>query len=197
VLDELNAKRLEVLGTDSELVERTLYPLLPVIGPRHGAAVGRVMAAARSGDWHLLDDGRAEAGGVVLAADEFRLTARARLGHELAEEGDVLVAIDTQLTPELEAEGLAREVAHRLQGLRRTAGYKVSDRITVILAGDVRLLERVEPHRAWLAAETLATSLRTVAAGDEAAAVAEADASEELTLDGGRLRLAVRRTTAG
>ena len=57
VLDELNAKSLEVLTDESELVERTLYPLLPVIGPRHGADVGAVMAGARSGDWQLLDDG--------------------------------------------------------------------------------------------------------------------------------------------
>jgi isoleucyl-tRNA synthetase len=62
ILEELNAKALEVLTDASELVERHLYPLLPVIGPRHGADVGRIMAAVRSGDWRVLDDGGAEAG---------------------------------------------------------------------------------------------------------------------------------------
>ena len=90
-------KALEVLTDESGMVERTLYPLLPVIGPRHGKAVGAVMAGARSGEWQLLDDGRVEVGGVTLAADEFQLTARARPGHEVAEEGDLLVALDTQL----------------------------------------------------------------------------------------------------
>jgi isoleucyl-tRNA synthetase len=189
VLEELNAKALEVITDESEMVERSLYPLLPVIGPRRGAAVGPVMAGARSGDWHLRDDGRVEVGGVVLEPDEFQLTARARPGHEVAEEGGLLVALDTQLTPELEAEGLAREVGHRLQNLRKAAGYEISDRIVAAVGGDDRLVARLAPHRDWLAAETLAVELE-VGAG---AALPEADRSEEIDLEGEHLRLAVRR----
>ena len=85
----------ELIGDESEMVERSLYPLLPIIGPRHGKAVGAIMAGARSGEWQLRDDGTVEVGGVVLQPDEFELTARARPGHEVAEEGDLLVALDT------------------------------------------------------------------------------------------------------
>ena len=92
-----------------------------------------------------------EAGGVTLAADEFQLTARARPGHEVAEEGDLLVALDTQLTPELEAEGLAREVAHRLQSMRKAAGFEISDRIEVSIGGDAGRVARLGPYRDWLA----------------------------------------------
>ncbi|MGH2489437.1 MAG: class I tRNA ligase family protein, partial [Candidatus Limnocylindria bacterium] len=95
VRDELNVKELELITDDASLVERTLYPLLPVIGPRHGKDVAKIMAAARSGDWQLTDDGSAVAGGVRLAADEFELKARARPGDEVAEGGDVLIALDT------------------------------------------------------------------------------------------------------
>jgi isoleucyl-tRNA synthetase len=189
ITEELNAKSLEVLSDASEMVERSLYPLLPVIGPRRGAAVGPVMAGARSGDWRLLDDGRVEVGGVVLEPDEFQLTARARPGHEVAEEGDLLVALDTQLTPELEAEGLAREVGHRLQNLRKAAGYEISDRIVAAVSGDDGLLARLAPHRDWLAAETLAVRLEI---GVDAA-LPEPDRSEEAELGGVRLALAVRR----
>ena len=189
VLEELNAHALEVLDDESELVERTLYPLLPIIGPRHGAAVGAVMAGARSGDWRLLDDGRAEVGGVVLEPDAFQLTARARLGLEVAEDGDLLVALDTRLTPELEAEGLAREVAHRLQNMRKAAGYEVADRIVVAIAGAEVPVGRLLAHRDWLAEETLATTMEI---GD-GAALADADLAEEMEVDGGALRLAVRR----
>jgi isoleucyl-tRNA synthetase len=193
VLEELNAKQLEVLSTDSELVERTLYPLLPVIGPRRGEAVGRVMAAVRSGDWRLLDDGRAEAGGVTLEADEFELTARARQGHEVVAEGDLVVALETELDDALRAEGLAREVAHRLQGLRKSAGYDLSDRIEASVGGDEAAVGRLTPHRDWLAGEVLATDLAL--APD--AALDGADAEESATLDGVRLSLAVRRTSGG
>jgi len=189
LLEELNAKSLELLTDASELVERSLYPLLPVVGPRHGSSVGAIMAGARSGEWRLLPDGGAEVGGLRLEPDEFQLTARARPGHEVAEEGDLLVALDTQLTPGLAAEGVAREVGHRLQGLRKAAGLEVSDRIVARVAGDAALVEQLATHRDWLAAETLAVELTL---GPEI----EADpalTTDELVLGEGRLRLAVRR----
>jgi isoleucyl-tRNA synthetase len=190
VLDELNVKALDVLTDESGMVERTLYPLLPVVGPRHGKAVGAVMAGARSGDWQLLDDGRVMVGGVTLAADEFQLTARARPGHEVAEEGDLLVALDTQLTPELEAEGLAREVAHRLQTMRKAAGYEISDRIEVSIGGDAGAVVELGAFRDWLAAEVLAVTLRL---GDGEGSVPDPDQAESLEADGRRLDLALRR----
>ena len=189
VLEELNVKGLAVLDDESELVERTLFPLLPVIGPRRGSEVGAIMAGARSGNWRVLDDGRVEVAGITLAPDEFQLTARARSGHEVAKEGDVLVALDTELTPELQAEGLAREVAHRLQNLRKAAGYEISDRIVAAIGGDAGAVERLRPFRDWLAEEVLAIEL----ALEPDAALDDADRREEASLDGAGLRLAVRR----
>jgi isoleucyl-tRNA synthetase len=189
ILDELNAKELEVLSSESELVERALYPLLPVIGPRHGSDVGRVMAGVRAGDWRVRDDGRAEVGGVTLEPDEFRLTARGRAGHEVADDGDLLVALDTTIDDALAAEGLAREVAHHLQGMRKAAGYEIADRIEIAVETDEETAARLEAHRSWLAAETLATDLRI---GPDAA-MTEADRSEGVELSGARLTLEIRR----
>ena len=189
VTDELNVRALELIGDESEMVERRLYPLLPIVGPRHGSAVGAIMAGARSGGWTLGDDGTVEVGGVVLQPDEFELTARARPRHEVAEEGDLLVALDTGLDDELEAEGLAREVAHRLQALRRSAGYEISDRVRVSIGGDPSAIERLAPHRDWLADELLATELELASA----AALDDADQRESATLDGIALELAVAR----
>jgi isoleucyl-tRNA synthetase len=189
VLEELNVRALAVLDDESEMVERTLFPLLPVIGPRRGSEVGAIMAGARSGNWRALDDGRVEVAGITLAPDEFQLTARARPGHEVAEEGDVLVALDTELTPELEAEGLAREVAHRLQNLRKAAGYEISDRIAAAVGGDAAAVERLRPFRDWLADEVLAVELAL--APD--AGLDGADRSERAELYGATLELFVRR----
>jgi isoleucyl-tRNA synthetase len=189
VREELNVKAVELISDDSALVERTLYPLLPVIGPRHGADVGRIMAAVRSGDWTLTDDGGAVAGGVRLAADAFTLSARARPGHEIADEGDLLVALDTEISDQLAAEGLAREVAHRLQNLRKTAGLEISDRIEVAITAPAEVAERLRPSEPWLAAETLALS---VTIGPDAE-LADALANEAADLDGVALVLALRR----
>jgi isoleucyl-tRNA synthetase len=189
IVEELNVRVVELIPDESDMVERTLYPLLPVIGPRHGAAVGAVMAGARGGEWRLHDDGTASVGGVILQADEFELTARARPGHEVAEEGDLLVALDTALDADLEAEGLARELAHRLQAMRKAAGYEISDRVRVAVAGEAATLDRLEPHRDWLRGELLATS---VDLGPDAS-LDDADRRETVELDGARLELAVAR----
>jgi isoleucyl-tRNA synthetase len=189
VLDELNVRLLELIPDESEMVERTLYPLLPVLGPRHGRAVGAVMAGARSGDWALQPDGTVAVGGVTLQADEFELTARARPGQEVAEDGDLLVALDTEIDEELASEGLAREVAHRLQAMRKGAGYEISDRIRVAVAADETTDGRLAPHRDWLAAEVLAEEL--VMAPD--AALTDADLRESMDVDGAALTLEIGR----
>jgi isoleucyl-tRNA synthetase len=189
VLEELNVKALVVLDDESALVERTLFPLLPVIGPRRGNEVGAIMAGARSGAWRMLDDGRVDVAGITLAPDEFQLTARARPGHEVAEEGDVLVALDTELSPELEAEGMAREVAHRLQNLRKAAGYEISDRVEAAIGGEAAVVERLRPFEGWLADEVLATRLEL----GPAAELRDADRSEEASVDGASLKLGIRR----
>ena len=187
IREELNVREIELIPDESELVERTLYPLLPVVGPRHGTSVGAIMAGVRSGDWRVHDDGTATVGEVILQPDEFQLTARARPGHEVAEDGDLLVALDTTLDDELAAEGMAREVAHRLQAMRKAAGYEISDRVRAAIAGDPAAVERLQPHRAWLADELLASSLEL---GPEAA-ITDPDAEETVDLDGATLRLSV------
>jgi len=189
IREELNVRDIELIPDESEMVERTLYPLLPVIGPRHGAGVGAIMAGVRSGDWRVNDDGTATVGNASLQADEFQLTARARPGHEVAEDGDLLVALDTTLDDELAAEGLAREVAHRLQAMRKAAGYEINDRVRVAIAGDPAWVTQLEPHRAWLSDELLASALEL---GPDAK-VDGADGEESVELDGTSLRLAVAR----
>ena len=126
---------------------------------------------------------------MTLQPDEFQLTARARPGHEVAEDGDLLVALDTTVDDELAAEGLAREVAHRLQAMRKAAGYEISDRVRAAIAGDAGAIAALVDHRAWLADELLATSVEV--APD--ASLDDADAAETIDLDGVVVRLSLAR----
>jgi isoleucyl-tRNA synthetase len=189
VLDELNVRGLELIGDESEMVERSLYPLLPVVGPRHGSAVGAIMAGARSGEWQLRDDGTVEVGGVGLQPDEFELTARAKPGHEVAEEGDLLVALDIELDDALVAAGFAREIAHRLQALRREAGFDISDRIRYAIRLTAEAEARLSPHLEWLQDEVLATDGTLGLDAD----LPEAAARAKVELDGETVELAVAR----
>jgi isoleucyl-tRNA synthetase len=77
----------------------------------------------------------------------------------VAEEVGYVVAVDTQLTPELQAEGVAREVVHRLQTMRRDAGFDIADRIYTHYRGDAGLEAVMEQYAPYIRQETLSLEL--------------------------------------
>ena len=80
--------------------------------------------------------------------------------------GGGFVVLDTTITPELEAEGTARDVIRSVQQARRDAGLQVTDRMRLSVTADARTMQAVEAHRDLIMAETLATEL-DVAEGAE------------------------------
>jgi isoleucyl-tRNA synthetase len=107
----------------------------------------------------------------------------------VAEDGDLLVALDTALDPSLEAEGLAREVAHRLQAMRREAGLEISDRVRVAIGCDDETARTLDRHREWLAGELLATEVTIGAPG----ALRDPLATDTLEVGGASLDLSLAR----
>ena len=85
---------------------------------------------------------------VELGPDSYEVAVEDQPGFSVVEEGGAMVALDTRLTPELEQEGLARELVHRLQGVRREAGLTISDWVTITLdTSDADLAAVVEQSR--------------------------------------------------
>ncbi|MHB8460332.1 MAG: isoleucine--tRNA ligase [Candidatus Limnocylindrales bacterium] len=153
IADEVNVKRIEPIEDGSALVDRRVKPLLPRIGRRLGATIPAVMAAARTGDVEFVADGSVRLAGVTLAPDEVEIQAVPRPGTAVADDDGLVVVIDTELTPELIAEGDARELQRAIQDLRKDAELALTDRIELWLDG---VASAVVPHLAAVAAETLA-----------------------------------------
>jgi len=108
-------------------------------------------------------------------------------GHALAEDdAGFAAAIDTRLTPELEEEGLARELVHRIQNLRKAAGLEISDRIVAYYDGWDRLSSVFTTHGDYVRDETLADHLVSGTAPDGAT-------SETAKIEGNEVTLAVRK----
>ena len=182
---EVNVKAVEVIGDESELVERRVKPLLPVIGRRLGPAVPAVMTAAREGRFEIHADGSVTLGGVTLGPDEVEILASPRPGTAVAADEGLVVVIDTELTPELRAEGDARELGRAIQDLRREAALELDDRIDLWVDG---LAEPVARHLEAIGSETLAEA---VVAGSPPDGVAQARSTVQL--DGGVASIALRR----
>ncbi len=131
VKDEVNVKSIELIGDESELVDRRVKPLLPKIGKKLGSAIPAVMAAARENRFEIQPDGSVLMGGVTLAADEVEILATPRPGTVVAHDEGLVVVIDTELTPELRAEGDARELQRAIQDARKEAGVELDDKVKV------------------------------------------------------------------
>jgi isoleucyl-tRNA synthetase len=181
--DEVNVKSVELIGDESDLVERRVKPLLPRIGKKLGAAIPAVMAAVRAGNFEIHPDGSVTLAGITLAPDEVEILASPRPGTAVAHDEGLVVVIDTTLTPELRAEGDARELQRAIQDLRREAELALDDRIEVWLDP---LPDAIEPFLGAVAAETLADR---IAAGPAPAGLP----APSVELDGGPVRLALRR----
>jgi isoleucyl-tRNA synthetase len=172
VQEELNVKQLTLVSDASELVTYHLLPDNQLLGPRFGKRFPALRAALATQDplatvQRLRGDGalRLDLDGeeVELTEGEVRVNEEAREGLAVASERDVTVAVDTALTPELVAEGLAREAIRRIQNSRKTAGFRLDDRIVTAYRAEGELAEAIAAWREIIAAETLSVEF---AAGD-------------------------------
>ncbi|MBI4338542.1 MAG: class I tRNA ligase family protein, partial [Chloroflexi bacterium] len=191
VLDELNIKEVASLDSEGDVVEFSLRPNLPLLGPKYGNQVGRVRqalgkadpaqvaAAVRSSSPVALD-------GFTLLPEEVLVDAKEKPGYAVALEVGYVVAVDTRITPELAGEGMARELVHRVQNMRRSAGFDIADRITLWYEGGAEVERVMLKHADYIKAETLTVDLHP--GPPEAGAY-----TEEQTIDGAKVRLGVRR----
>jgi isoleucyl-tRNA synthetase len=161
VADEVNVKDV-VLTTDVAAHGRFEIAVnARACGPRLGGDTQKVIRAVKAGEWEQAADGTVTAGGITLLAGEFteRLVA-ADPEETLALPGSTgLVVLDTSVTPELAAEGAARDLVRVVQQARRDAGLDVSDRVTLVLDAPEPVLAAVRAHEAFVAGEVLATTV--------------------------------------
>jgi isoleucyl-tRNA synthetase len=163
--DEVNVKDVE-LSTDVARFGRfELTVNARACGPRLGGDTQKVIRAVKAGQWHSQPDGTVVAAGIELLPGEYseRLVPSGEAGADVAigalPGSTGLVVLDTEVTPELAAEGLAKDVVRLVQQARRDAGMNVSDRVAVTLDAPAAVLDAVRTHREFLAGEVLATSV--------------------------------------
>ena len=154
--DELNVKDVEFGPV--EATELRVKPNLPILGPKLGKELGPVRSALEAGEFEELDGGRLRVNGHELAPEEVLVERRGKEGWAVAGEDGLTVALDLALDPELELEGRARELIHRVNGMRKEAGLELTDRIVLTLPqAESDLLG----HAERIKEETLAVRIET------------------------------------
>ncbi|MDB4976241.1 MAG: isoleucyl-tRNA synthetase, partial [Myxococcaceae bacterium] len=168
ITGELNVKEVEVIADDSLLSKVTAKPNFRTLGKRLGPklkAVQARLASFSSEDVRRLEqEGSIELEGERLVSEDILLSRELSIAGAAESQRGLTVLLDTKVTPELHAEGLARELINRIQNLRKQADLDVSQRIRLVLACDGVLGEVADSEtlRELLARETLALSVERV-----------------------------------
>lgn len=189
IMEELNVKSVTFLEGDTDLVQYSLRPNLPVVGKQYGKQLPLLKKALAEADARAVAQAVAAGQGFSVQADgsSFDLTpesvlvdAKAPEGVAAAEDAGYLVAFDTALTPELLREGLARDLVRAIQEARKSAGFEVQDRIRLALDVEGEVLEAAQEWRDFIAGEVLAVDVSYEATEQAGSHVAEVEGGRVL-----------------
>jgi isoleucyl-tRNA synthetase len=166
--DELNVKEIHWAADRTQYVHHEVKPIFPKTGPRFGKRMPEVKKALDSGEGDALAAELERTGKVTvqladgpedLSAEEVEVRLVERAGTATQGDRELLVALETELTPGLVAEGLAREFVHWVQQERKKQDLDYADRIRVRFQAGPEMKDAVDAHRDWVAGETLAIEI--------------------------------------
>ena len=167
---EVNVKEIEYLDPDNTFISKKIKPNFVALGKKLGPKMKAVSAALakftqediakleKEGQYNLSIDSEP----VILQTSEVDITSEDIPGWTVAGKGSLTVALDVTITPELEAEGNAREFVNRIQKIRKDSGFELTDRIDVIVAAPNGMKDSLTTFNTYICAEILADKLEIV-----------------------------------
>jgi len=167
VLSEVNVKSIDLVEDDGTLLVKTIKPNFKTIGPKYGKQmkqIALIVGAFNQEDISNIEklglwEGNIENEKITLLKDDFEITAKDIPGWLVASDGDITVALDINISPELRAEGIAREIVNRIQNARKDSGLEVTDRIDVYLKSTENIESAIQENITYICAEVLADNL--------------------------------------
>jgi isoleucyl-tRNA synthetase len=164
VQDELNIKELSFVEDPGSLLTYKILPDNKLLGPKFGADFPKVRAALEEVDpdriANLVNNGEnvsleVEGMKIALTPEEILVQTEGAEGLSTVDGKLLTVAIDTEITPALRDEGLAREMVRRIQDFRKQADFDIADRIALVYQATPDLKKAIEAHRDYIMGETL------------------------------------------
>ncbi len=169
ILGEVNVKEVEYITDTTGVITKRIKPNFKTLGPKYGKQMKQISAAVATfsqadiarleaeGRWDMQIDGET----LPTELADFEITSEDMPGWLVAAEGKLTVALDVTITPELRAEGVARELVNRIQNLRKDSGFEVTDKVRVVIESQPEVDAAVAQYADYIAAQTLAVSVET------------------------------------
>lgn len=194
ILNEVNVKGIKYVSNEEGVLVKRVKPDFKKLGPKFGkimkllAAKITAMSQAdiiefeKNGEFAFDIDGT----NAVVTNEDVEIISEDIPGWLVANEGNLTVALDITVTDELKKEGYARELVNRIQNIRKSKDFDITDKILVKIASDTHTDEAVAEYKGYIAKQVLADSIEVVAeiAGDEAI---------ELDMDEFKLNIAIAK----
>jgi isoleucyl-tRNA synthetase len=202
ILNEVNVKEAEFISDTTGLITKKIKPNFKTLGKIYGkqmkeiaAAFGSlgqdvinaIQASEASGTGYVLN---LPSGDVTLNKGDYEISSEDMPGWLVATEGAMTIALDITITEQLKQEGVARELVNRIQNLRKSSGFDVTDKVDVVIFADGEDGEEINASLAnfaeYIGAQTLALSVN-------AAPLAEAGDAPEVEWNEGTIRIKVTK----
>lgn len=184
ITEEINVKTLEIVQDTKEIAESYAKPDARKLGPKFEKEVQYIIKEAKAGNFVINDDGTVSvAERWKLQQDEIEMGYSGKEGLDVESDKGIVVALDTEITPELLEEGIAREIIRHLQEMRKKANYQISDRISVGISGADKIVQKY--GKSMIAEEVLANKIQSE--------LKEPDEKKEAEIEGKKIVLFVKK----
>ena len=167
ILNEVNVKELDFVDSTSGMLVKRVKPDFKKLGPRYGKIMKQLAARIQQMDQQeintLEQNGMLkvmiETQEAVITTDDVEILSEDIPGWLVGSEGRLTVALDITLTPELQKEGIARELVNRIQNLRKAKAFEITDRITVRISSHPAFDEAVNDYAGYICNQVLADAI--------------------------------------
>ena len=172
---EVNIKNIEYIEGESDLLVKSIKPNFKKLGPKYGRYMkeistqtnllenDRILELEKTGKIDLIIDKKS----VIFDLDDFDISSKDIEGWLVANEGNITVALDITIDQKLMDEGIAREIVSKIQTLRKSKGFEVTDRISLCFKGDSEIYKSISNNIDYVKSETLANEIKFDCEGEK------------------------------
>lgn len=167
VLNEVNVKEIEYIFETEGVLVKKIKPNFKTLGPKYGKYMKQIAAAV--GQMNQKDISKFEKKEsykikleneeIVLGLEDVEIASEDIPGWLVTNEGNLTVALDITITPELRSEGIARELVNRIQNIRKEKDFDVTDKVDVVIEKHEAIADALEKFGGYISAQTLAETV--------------------------------------